>query len=246
MATIVTSSYGTTNVTQTITAGTYLGVNTCALCHSGGVVAPDKYTTYKTTAHATIFTDGINGGAGTTGPSCFKCHTAGYDVNTNAVNGGFDDVATQLGWTWPTVLAPTNWAYMQATVPSLATLANIQCENCHGPGSEHAYSFGNTNLFNWPRIGISYGAGDCGQCHDDMPNHIKNAEWNNSMHAITTSIPTGPTRNNCVRCHTAPGFIGYLAGSTTTNTTYEAITCQACHDPHDASNPFELRTALNY
>ena len=29
------------------------------------------------------------------------------------------------------------------------------------------------------------------------------------------------------------------------NTTYEAITCQACHDPHDASNPHQLRMSYN-
>ena len=61
VATIVTAGSGSTNVTQTITAGTYMGVNTCALCHSGGVVAEDKYTTWQTTAHASIFTNGING-----------------------------------------------------------------------------------------------------------------------------------------------------------------------------------------
>jgi len=31
----------------------------------------------------------------------------------------------------------------------------------------------------------------------------------------------------------------------TPNTTYEAITCQACHDPHDASNPHQLRLNTN-
>src|ERR1019366_5117089 len=29
------------------------------------------------------------------------------------------------------------------------------------------------------------------------------------------------------------------------NTAYEAITCQACHDPHDASNPHQLRMGYN-
>ena len=29
------------------------------------------------------------------------------------------------------------------------------------------------------------------------------------------------------------------------NTTYFPITCQACHDPHNASNPHQLRMSLN-
>ena len=33
--------------------------------------------------------------------------------------------------------------------------------------------------------------------------------------------------------------------TTTPNTTYEAITCQACHNPHDASNPYQLRLGYN-
>ena len=40
---IETSSSGSTNLTQKLTAATYLGVATCALCHSGGILAPDKY-----------------------------------------------------------------------------------------------------------------------------------------------------------------------------------------------------------
>ena len=250
VATIVTSGSGSTNVSKTITAGTYMGVNTCALCHSGGVAAEDKYTPWHNTGHARIFSQGINGELGTYRSSCIACHTAGYNANTNAivnpVNGGFDDVAKQLGWTFPTVLAPTNWAYMQAVYPSLANLANIQCENCHGPGSQHAYSLGNTNL-----ISRTLASGDCNQCHDAPTHHIKGAEWANSRHAVATRTPSGPTRYNCVRCHTAGGFLGFLehAGSTNTyatNTVYEAITCTACHDPHDASTPHQLRAASVY
>jgi len=133
VATIVTTGSGTTNVTKNITAGTYMGLSTCMLCHSGGRVAEDKYTTWQTTAHAHIFTEGINGELGTYRSSCLACHTVGYNANTNAivnpVNGGFDDVAKELGWVFPTVLAPTNWAYMQAVYPELADLGNIQCEN---------------------------------------------------------------------------------------------------------------------
>ena len=252
VATIVTTGSGTTNITQNITAGTYLGIQVCEFCHSGGVAAPNIYVPWSQTLHATMFSRGIDGLVSSHySKNCIQCHTVGYDANALAVNGGFDDVAAALGWTFPTVLTNGNWASMQANYPSLANLANIQCENCHGPGSEHAYAFGNTNLSNWPRLGISFGAGDCGQCHDSKPGHIKNAEWNNSIHARTTRTPSGAGRENCVRCHTAPGFEGYTEhlGSTNayaTNTVYEAITCQACHDPHDASNPHQLRTSLSY
>jgi len=245
IATIVTTGSGSTNVAQTITASTYLGVNTCALCHSGGVIAPDKYTTWQTTAHASIFTEGINGALGSYSVSCLKCHTAGYDTNTNAVDGGFDDVATQLGWTFPMVLAPTNWAYMQAKYPTLAALGNIQCENCHGPGSQHAYSLGNTNF-----ITVTVNSGDCNQCHDAPTHHIKGTEWYVSRHALTT----GPSSANCLPCHSANGFIaratintnGSYAVVAATNVTFAAISCQACHEPHGqtvpTNNPHLLRS----
>ena len=240
-ATITATNSGTTNVTQVITAGTYVGANTCALCHSGGLIATNTYVSWSQTPHATFFTRAIDGlESSYYSKSCISCHTVGYDTNSLANNGGFDDVATQLGWTFPAVLTNGNWAAMPA---SLQNLANIQCENCHGPGSQHAFSLGNTNL-----IAVSLGAGDCSQCHDAKPNHIKSAEWNNSIHAVSTRTPSGPTRNNCVRCHTSAGFINFISGTTSnpTNTDYEAITCQTCHDPHDASNPHQLRAGPNY
>ena len=251
--TIVTAGgSGTTNLTQKITAGTYLGAQTCALCHSGGVIAENKYTTWLQTPHASFFTRAIDGLVSDHySKNCISCHTVGYDANTNAVNGGFDDIATSLNWIFPTVLTNGNWAAMP---PQLQALANIQCENCHGPGSEHAASLGNTNVVNWPRITKTFAAGDCAQCHDSKPTHIRSAEWNNSLHARASRTPSGAGREACVRCHTAGGFAAWAdAGGMTNqnahpttlnytpNTTYEAITCQACHDPHDASNPHQLR-----
>ncbi len=241
MATIATTTSGTTNVTLTITAGTYMGVNTCALCHSGGVIAQDMLQSWQTTAHASIFTKGIDGNLGIGAfysKSCLACHTAGYDTTTNAVNGGFDDVMTQLGWTFPTVITNGNWA---AVPPALQNLANIQCENCHGPGSQHAYSLGNTNL-----ITRTVASGDCNQCHDAPTHHVKGTEWYSSRHAVTTRDPSGSGREGCVGCHTANGFIGRISGDSTTNTVYAAIGCQTCHEPHGqtmpTNNPHLLRT----
>ena len=269
VATITTSGGNiapvTTNISTTISAATYLGVNSCAACHSGSLTsigAPSIYPTWTNTPHASFFTLAINGlESSHYSANCIMCHVVGYDTNSFAVNGGFDDVAKEYGWSFPAVLTNNrNWAAMPA---ALQNVANIQCENCHGPGSQHMFSqgmLGNTNA-----ISISYGAGDCSQCHDDLNNHYYSAEWNNSLHAVSAR----ETSPQCVRCHTGPGFVGWATAggmaaqnlyptniiaafglstnilTTAPNTTYEAVTCQACHDPHDASNPHELRMNNN-
>ena len=246
IATITSAASGSTNVTLTINAGTYMGVNTCALCHSGGSVADSIVPKWQKTLHAGMLTLAIDGLMSSHySKSCISCHTVGYDANPAAVNGGFDDVAAQLGWTFPTVLTNGNWAAMPA---KLQNLSNIQCENCHGPGSQHAYSLGDIT-----KITKTYASGDCGQCHDSPTGHIKTAEWLNSKHAINTRVPSGAGRQACARCHTGGGFAAYADTLGTTNlyttnnadVAYTPITCQTCHDPHDATNPHQLRAGVN-
>jgi len=243
-AMIQTTGSGSTNLTQTITAATYMGLETCQLCHSGGLIADNVYAPWSKTEHATFFTLAIDGlESNHYGKNCISCHTVGYDANPYATNGGFDDIAAKDGWTFPSVLTNGNWAALPA---NLKNLSNIQCEDCHGPGSQHAHGLGDTSL-----ITKTFDAGDCAQCHDSPNTHIKNAEWNNSLHARVTRIPTGAGREACARCHTGGGFAGYAATLGTTNaysivgadTTYTAITCQTCHDPHDASYAEQLRVA---
>ncbi|MEJ0090148.1 MAG: cytochrome c3 family protein [Limisphaerales bacterium] len=256
-ATIVTVGSGTTNLTQRITAGTYVGVATCALCHSGSIGAEDIYHPWSQTAHATLFTLGIDGlGNPHYSKNFLPYTTVGYDTNLSSFNGGFDDLATDAGWVFPAVLTNGNWASMLTNYSQLAGLANVQCESCHGPGSEHAYSLGNTNVANWPRLAVTYVAADCAQCHDNSPNNTKSTEWNVSLHSHPTRTPSGgANRAQCVRCHTAAGFSSWAeaGGMAAVNanpyaiipanpiTTYEAITCQTCHDPHDATKPHQLR-----
>lgn len=248
--TVQTASSGSTNLIQNITASTYMGVQTCELCHSGGNLAPDKYEDWSKTAHATFFTRAIDGlESDHYGKNCISCHTVGYDANTNAVNGGFDDVAKNLGWIFPAVLTNGNWA---TSAPAIKNLANIQCENCHGAGSEHAYGelIAPQSPAAKAAIAVTFAAGDCAQCHDSKPNHSRSAEWNNSKHAVATRTPTGTSRAACARCHAGGGFAAYAdtlgttntwTGTNTAYTTYTAITCATCHDPHDASNPHQLR-----
>jgi hypothetical protein len=246
-ATVTTATEGTTNLTFQVTAGKYVGVNTCALCHSGGLIAKDMVQSWQTTAHSKIFSQGIDGLLGHYSQSCLQCHTVGYDTNTNAVNDGFDDIATQTGWVFPTVLTNGNFAAMP---PALQNLANIQCENCHGPGSEHAAALGNTNVVNWPRLSKTVSSGDCNQCHDAPTHHVKGTEWYISGHANGSRIPTGAGRNACVACHTSNGFLARVDPSvTTTNVAYAALGCQTCHEPHGmtspTNNPHLLRALSN-
>ena len=95
-ATIATTSGGTAEVGQTIIGATYVGVKACTLCHSGAV-GSDKVTPWSKTGHANMFKNGINGVLSPSyGVSCLGCHTAGYDTDPKANNGGFDDVVAQL------------------------------------------------------------------------------------------------------------------------------------------------------
>jgi hypothetical protein len=235
--TIETGTSGSTNLTQDLTGGNYMGIDTCALCHSGGIIAPDKYTTWSQTLHHQIFSDQIDGHAGPLRESCNQCHTTGYDINPAATNGGFDDMVKQYGWTIPPVLQDGNWASMQTNYPAVANLANVQCESCHGPGSQHATSLGKTNL-----ISVSLGSGTCNQCHDAADHHPFGTEWLNSGHAVSPR----QTGASCVRCHTAQGFINYVDGEPAVSTDYIPINCQTCHEPHGETvpegNPHQLRT----
>ncbi|MDD5139180.1 MAG: hypothetical protein PHY43_02840 [Verrucomicrobiales bacterium] len=258
-ATITTVGSGSTNLSATITAATYLGLQTCSSCHSGGttingVTVPDVYHDYSNTLHAAFFKRSIDGlESSYFSKSYLPASTLGYDTNAVANNNGFDDIALLYGWNFPNVLTNGNWDAMPSAVQNLA---NIQCENCHGPGSQHFFSQGTVGNPN--AIAVSYVAGNCAQCHDSNPQEqwgIKVSEWNNSLHAHPTRTPSGSTsRINCVRCHTAPGFRDFIANSVSTNNAsgyvtnvvYEAITCAACHDPHDASNPHQLRAANSY
>ncbi len=236
-ATINTGSNGTATVTVTITAANYVGYNRCKGCHTGGVTA-DMVTPWSKTLHAEIFKDNINGADGTTyATTCWGCHTVGYDTAATIDNGGFDKVMAKLGWTAPAVMQPGNW---DAVPAELQNVANIQCENCHGPGSQHA-SYADKTM-----ISVTLESGTCAQCHAAATHHIKSGEWVNSMHAVTTTDPTGAGREGCVGCHTGSGFITRIKGGTITDTSYSTISCQACHEPHGQTIPdaaaHQLRT----
>jgi hypothetical protein len=232
-----------------VTAAEYVGVGTiagaspaypqCALCH-GEFAALNQVAAWEASTHADALVDKIDN-VGQPGDHfaeyCLSCHTVGYNTDPLAVNGGFDDVAEAVGWTFPTE-AGNHWDDMPN---ALKQKANVQCESCHGPGSQHGGPVDSN------RISASLSAGDCAQCHDSEPYHNLVGEWNLSRHAVATRYPTGSeSRQSCVRCHSGIGFIDFADGleQSEFRFNYEAITCQVCHDPHgEDQNPRMIRKA---
>jgi hypothetical protein len=232
--------------TWTVYASTYVGVGgltgeapsmpQCGTCHA------DKAKEWFATGHASMLTRGLNGTLSSHyGESCISCHTTGYDTHPEAVNGGFDDLAAEAGWTFPAELKEGVWDEFVAQYPQVAAMANIQCESCHGPGGLH------TSEMNPEKIGVSLNYGTCAQCHAEGPYHIYPVQWENSAHGNVTSpgftSPIGPEETACVRCHSGVGFIDYVNGvpEEERRTDYQPITCAVCHDPHSAENPYQLR-----
>lgn len=231
--------------TWTVYATTYVGNgywdeekndDQCTDCHD------DMAAAWAGTGHASMFTRAIDGMVSDHyGPDCITCHTTGFNNRPEAVNGGFDDVATEAGWTFPETLEPGNWDALLAEHPEVAGMANIQCESCHGPGYLHVFESSRRE----PMIsrGLEYGV--CAQCHAEEPYHVFPQEWELSGHAMANAqaftYPIGEDRASCVRCHSGAGYIDTVNGEEEPRTNYQVITCAVCHDPHDAANPNQLR-----
>jgi hypothetical protein len=206
----------------------------CTLCHNSGPtgVALDMFTPWIGTKHAVHMTYGMDGVAGfASGQSCLGCHSAGFDPgNQNPLAGGLSQVAAANHWTYPTTVSSGNWA---AVPPPVAQLANIQCENCHGPngngsgGSSAGHMLtrlpnGTLVPFQSPRI--SYASEDCATCHAAGTGHHHYSEWatlnpdNGRGHSnlavaqseglTTVGAQTG-LNPSCARCHSAQGFTEY-------------------------------------
>ncbi|NOZ26580.1 MAG: hypothetical protein GXP39_00820 [Chloroflexi bacterium] len=236
----VTDSAGNVSAPAEITmqAATYVGVGgmdgekasppQCRVCHA------DQTAAWEKTGHATFFQRSLDENpTGFYGPRCISCHTVGYYPAATAETGGFADVAQKLGWTFPEEIG-VEGTY-DALPPELKNLANIQCENCHGPGSAHNGDEA--------KIDSSLSAGVCDQCHNDGHYHVKGDQLVNAKHAQAGTLGPPNGRAPCARCHSPGGFVDFINDVPEEKRRAEvgAIECATCHDPHGNGNPWQLR-----
>ncbi len=252
----ITTVAGSHSTSLTITAANYTGTNwksvagaafNCASCHEAAT--PTIYTNWKSSGHANMFKNGMDGLNGSYwGESCFQCHTTGYNKNATAVNGGFDDVATTVGFVaddWKPWRIGLFDSLLTTDKKLLSLVGGITCENCHGPKNPTHFGTGTQ-----PK---TMDAGVCGQCHNEPWRHNKYAQWENSGHSEavwsssfrTTGTPVGTNYNlnACVRCHDGQAFINFTKGKSFDNSAAAGygqikqtmITCQTCHEPHSTS-----------
>jgi hypothetical protein len=253
---VITTAGGTSAPKAvTITSAKFVGVGgmdglpatfpQCGLCHS--TPSDAKLQEWSKTKHASFFTRAIDGGVSSHyGENCIECHTTGYDVQPAAINDGFDDVQKELGWTFPAVLQPGNWDALKTNFPKLAHRANIQCESCHGPGSEH-------KGVDKTAISMSLDEAVCGYCHDEAPYHRIDTQWKNSVHGIPSatfeSVANRPATSGCAKCHSGWGFIRRIDPKLNDNRPtngFSQISCAVCHDPHRSEVlPSQVRTLDN-
>jgi hypothetical protein len=172
---------------------------------------------------------------------CNPCHAVGFEPSPNTGNSGYDE-------------AP------------IEKFVNVQCENCHSPGSDHATG-PTSNL-----IDISFDVMNCGICHEGT-HHPFLTEWEQSPHNFDpySSAHGAGVNGGCQGCH--EGFVaakrlsgdlsafygGAPYGTPARDTTiYEGfmntwaipnppqgVVCQTCHDPHNVDNPAQLRTVAD-
>jgi hypothetical protein len=174
----------------------------------------------------------------------------GYDTTVD--NGGFDEAIAAEGWEAPHG-HEGNWAEMLANYPASARLANIQCENCHGPQESDAHTIGAARQ--------NIASDMCAYCHGEPPRHGRYQQWEESKHAsmeLTLEDGTvegrGTSAAHCGRCHSGQGFLAWIQqedlsqriqgaeGDATeeemaawgmTLNEVQPTTCAVCHDPHD-------------
>lgn len=205
----------------------YLGYNDTTLKATAcGGCHVEIQSQWKGTGHAGAWK---TLGTSTTNAVCQGCHSVGHLGNADTTkNAGY--VATKD-----------------------ARYADVQCENCHGPGLAHATNPLPTNVL-LPSMKVDTSsaarAGTCGECHAGA-HHPYLSEWRASAHG-TMPNASPRSRVECQACHTGQGALKAWGVDQVSNYKEKnfagadtlRITCAVCHDPHQRAYDGQLRVAV--
>jgi predicted CXXCH cytochrome family protein len=198
------------------------GITTCGNCHG------EKQAAWAQTAHAKALADLEESGAAQ--EFCYGCHTVSELGNAVAQAAGYNAVKDS--------------AYH-----------DVQCESCHGPGYQHVQSVLAGSVVR-PLASISVDTGltnGCGECHAGE-HHPFVEQWAESKHGYGGhAYTTEGGRSPCNTCHEGRAAMllnfgetaDFVEKSATGAASYQPIVCAVCHDPHDATNPSQLRAPLS-
>ncbi len=119
---------------------------------------PSEYAQWKTTAHARAWQTLVDQKKDAT-PECVTCHVVGYKKP-----GGFQ------------------------SAEDAGKLGNVQCENCHGMGTQHEA---------WPKAGSRVTEATCRQCHNETtsPKFDFAVYQPHVVHTPVASLPPLPPRS---------------------------------------------------
>ena len=208
------------------------GVGCVPGCHAAGGLAPDMFTPWENTAHASALQRKLDGIATSHfAESCMECHTTGWsEVATSLTsgnNGFFYQTTVERGsdgglWQFPSPLKVGDYQSMVTNYPVLGALGGIQCENCHGPaeGAAAAHKSGDPGLL---AARVTWNSQLCGSCHEENKGHFIPGLWAVSEHndeqttirvasvesKETTALGGADPQSGaqyCARCHSAQGF----------------------------------------
>lgn len=225
-AAVLTSVAGSPveQASRRIVAASYLGQEACAECHEARAegAAVNRHGTTLQFRAADLFDT----------PGCLNCHVlASNAAAPYPTPGSWDQEAEDTGFDLSSYVF-TTYQVFRTQYPTLDERGSVQCESCHGPGSQHNSDPRRTN--------VSTDAAVCGTCHSSFGPRYQ--QWVFSPHSAP---PPAATIDNpdCARCHTARAYARTIAGVPLREEGPLApgVTCASCHNPHEGVNPSASR-----
>lgn len=172
-----------------------------------------EHAAWSETIHATAFDTLIDDGA-QDNVLCFPCHAVGY-----AQPSGFVSLA------------------------QTPRLSHVQCENCHGPGSNHV-----NDPEDFP-LEKNLNSSLCGSCHQSCHglcgenHHPQYEQWQLSRHSrsLWTLLADPDKEDACLQCHATDYRLAPAGSQPNLAQARNQIECVACHDPHGSAFSGQLR-----